>query len=305
MTARVLREGASGPREEIVELWELEPGDVVIVKNGEQVPVDGTIVHGVGGLDEAMITGESIPAEKKGGDQVFAGTWLRSGALRVEAVDIGSDTTLAKIIHRVEDAQDDRAKTQTFLEKFSRWYTPAVMISAILVGLITHNTELALTLLVIGCPGALVISIPVSIVAGIGRAARDGILIKGGEYLEQAAKVDAVVVDKTGTLTLGRPALTDDPAGFALVGNPGLAADVRVLPSTHWLPPSWRAVDRGVCCQIRCRNSGRRSGGGAGITGFVPVGRVSVGTAELLDDAASGVDGARIVAELQSRARPR
>ena len=89
MTARVLREGASGPREEIVELWELEPGDVVIVKNGEQVPVDGTIVHGVGGLDEAMITGESIPAEKKDGDQVFAGTWLRSGALRVEAVDIG------------------------------------------------------------------------------------------------------------------------------------------------------------------------------------------------------------------------
>src|SRR5699024_10786131 len=106
----------------------------------------------------------------------------------------------------------------SFLEKFSRWYTPAVMISAILVGLITHNTELALTLLVIGCPGALVISIPVSIVAGIGRAARDGILIKGGECLAQAAKVDAVVVDKPGTLTLGRPALTD----------------VRTLPDSRW-----------------------------------------------------------------------
>jgi Cd2+/Zn2+-exporting ATPase len=204
-TATVLRDGEP----ETVEIWELTPGDVVLVKNGEQIPVDGHVISGTGGVDEATITGESVPAEKFEGSEVFAGTWLRSGVLRVEAIGIGSDSTLAKIIHRVEDAQDDKAKTQTFLEKFSTYYTPGVMIGALVVGLLTMNVELALTLLVIGCPGALVISIPVSIVAGIGRSAKDGVLIKGGEYLETSAKVDAVVVDKTGTLTNGRPELTN------------------------------------------------------------------------------------------------
>lgn len=211
-TATVLRDGEP----ETVEIWELAPGDVVLVKNGEQIPVDGRVLSGHGGVDEATITGESVPAEKAEDSEVFAGTWLRSGVLRIEAIGIGSDSTLAKIIHRVEDAQDDKAKTQTFLEKFSKYYTPGVMVAALAVGLITLNVELALTLLVIACPGALVISIPVSIVAGIGRFANDGVLIKGGEYLETSAKVDTVVVDKTGTLTNGRPELTNvdvlDPA---------------------------------------------------------------------------------------------
>ncbi|WP_027960592.1 heavy metal translocating P-type ATPase [Halomonas halodenitrificans] len=204
-TATVLREGEA----QSIEIWELVPGDIVLIKNGEQVPVDGTVVTGHGGVDEATITGESVPAEKAEGEEVFAGTWLRSGLLRVKAIGIGSDTALARIIHRVEDAQDDKARTQTFMEKFSGYYTPGVMLTALAIGLITRNVELALTLLVIGCPGAMVISIPVSIVAGIGRAARDGVLIKGGEYLETSARVSAVVVDKTGTLTNGRPMLTD------------------------------------------------------------------------------------------------
>lgn len=204
-TATVLRDGEP----ETVEIWELVPGDIVLIRNGEQIPVDGVVYSGNGGVDEATITGESVPAEKSEGTKVFAGTWLRSGVLRVEAVGIGSDTTLAKIIHRVEDAQDDKAQLQTFMEKFSKYYTPGVIVAALLAGLITGNVELALTLLVIGCPGAMVISIPVTIVAGIGRAARDGVLIKGGEFLETAARVDTVVVDKTGTLTKGRPELTD------------------------------------------------------------------------------------------------
>lgn len=204
-TATVIRPSGE---QETVELWELVPGDTIVVRNGEQVPVDGTVLSGHGGVDEATITGESVPAEKVEDDVVYAGTWLRSGLLRVKATGIGPDSTLAKIIHRVEDAQDDKAKTQTFLEKFSKWYTPAVMLGALVAGLITGDIELALTLLVIGCPGALVISIPVSIVAGIGRSARDGVLIKGGEHLEQAARVSAVVVDKTGTLTHGTPKLT-------------------------------------------------------------------------------------------------
>ncbi|MHB1065722.1 MAG: heavy metal translocating P-type ATPase [Georgenia sp.] len=184
-------------------------GETVLVKNGAKVPVDGVVIGGTGALDEATITGESIPVEKSDGDQVFAGTISRGGFLQVRATGVGADTTLARIIHRVEEAQDAKAKTQAFIDRFSTWYTPGVFLLALVVGLVTGDVVLALTLLVIGCPGALVISIPVAIVAGIGRAAKDGILIKGGEYLERAAKIDVVAVDKTGTLTEGRPQLTD------------------------------------------------------------------------------------------------
>ncbi|MEV8136780.1 heavy metal translocating P-type ATPase [Microbacterium aurantiacum] len=184
-------------------------GEIVLVKNGANVPVDGQVVSGTGAIDEASITGESIPVEKVKSDHVFAGTISRGGFLQVLATGIGADTTLARIIHRVEEAQDAKAKTQAFIDRFSKWYTPAVMVLALAAGLITGDVVLALTLLVIGCPGALVISIPVAIVAGIGRSARNGILIKGGEYLETSAKISAVAVDKTGTLTEGRPVLTD------------------------------------------------------------------------------------------------
>jgi Cd2+/Zn2+-exporting ATPase len=184
-------------------------GETVLIKNGGKVPVDGEVIGGTGALDEASITGESMPVEKMIGDRVFAGTISRSGFLQVRATGVGADTTLARIIHRVEDAQDAKAKTQVFMDRFSAWYTPAIMILALVVGVLTSDVVLALTLLVIGCPGALVISIPVSIVAGIGRAAKDGILIKGGEFLETSAKITAVAVDKTGTLTMGRPRVTD------------------------------------------------------------------------------------------------
>ncbi|UNX54396.1 heavy metal translocating P-type ATPase [Georgenia sp. TF02-10] len=191
-------------------------GETVLVKNGAKVPVDGEVIAGTGAVDEASITGESIPVEKAAGDRVFAGTVSRGGFLQVRATGVGADTTLARIIHRVEEAQDVKAKTQAFIDRFATWYTPGIMALALVVGLVTGDVVLALTLLVIGCPGALVISIPVAIVAGIGRAARDGILIKGGEFLESSARIDAVAVDKTGTLTEGRPQLSDvvvlDPA---------------------------------------------------------------------------------------------
>src|SRR5690606_22832281 len=161
-----------------------------------------------GALDEASITGESLPVEKSVGATVFAGTIATAGFLQVRATGVGADTTLARIIHRVEEAQDAKAPTQRFMDKFSAWYTPGIIVLAAVVGLLSSNVELALTLLVIGCPGALVISIPVSVVAGIGRAARDGLLVKGGEYLETSARIDAVALDKTGTLTRGRPRVT-------------------------------------------------------------------------------------------------
>ena len=210
--AVVMREG------EQVEISaaQVRPDETVLVKNGAKVPVDGIVIGGTGALDEASITGESIPVEKSEGDQVFAGTISGGGFLQVRATGIGADTTLARIIHRVEEAQDAKARTQTFMERFSTWYTPGIILLALITGLLTGNVVLALTLLVIGCPGALVISIPVSIVAGIGRGAKDGILLKGGEYLETSAKITAVALDKTGTLTEGKPYLTDvtvlDPA---------------------------------------------------------------------------------------------
>ena len=203
-TAIVLRDGT----QQEIPAGDVVIGETVLVKNGAKVPVDGIVIDGTGSIDEASITGESIPVEKTGSDQVFAGTISRGGFLQVQATGIGADTTLARIIHRVEEAQDAKAKTQAFIDRFSTWYTPAVMILALLAGLATQDVVLALTLLVIGCPGALVISIPVAIVAGIGRAARNGILIKGGEFLETSGKISAVAVDKTGTLTEGRPELT-------------------------------------------------------------------------------------------------
>ncbi|SFV20220.1 heavy metal translocating P-type ATPase [Micrococcus terreus] len=204
-TAVVLRDGAQVH----VPAGQVQVGETVLVKNGAKVPVDGIVLDGTGALEEASITGESIPVEKSAQDQVFAGTVSRGGFLQVTATGIGADTTLARIIHRVEEAQDAKARTQAFIDRFSSWYTPAVMVLALVAGLVTQDVVLALTLLVIGCPGALVISIPVAIVAGIGRAARNGILIKGGEFLETAARISAVAVDKTGTLTEGRPELTD------------------------------------------------------------------------------------------------
>lgn len=204
-SATVVRDG----EQQEIPAGQVRMGEIVLVKNGAKVPVDGQVVSGTGAIDEASITGESIPVEKTKGGQVFAGTVSRGGFLQVLATGIGADTTLARIIHRVEEAQDAKAKTQAFIDRFSTWYTPAVMVLALVAGLISGDVVLALTLLVIGCPGALVISIPVAIVAGIGRAARNGILIKGGEFLETSAKITAVAVDKTGTLTEGKPQLTD------------------------------------------------------------------------------------------------
>ena len=174
--AVVLRNG----EQVVVSAAAVEPGETVVVKAGARVPVDGHIVSGTGSLDEASITGESIPVDKTTGDLVWAGTVATAGLIQVHAEGIGADTTLARIIHRVEEAQDAKAPTQKFMDRFSRWYTPGIIVAALLFGVVTRDIELALTLLVIGCPGALVISIPVAIVAGIGRSARDGVLIKGG-----------------------------------------------------------------------------------------------------------------------------
>ncbi|MDO5534259.1 MAG: cation-translocating P-type ATPase [Propionibacteriaceae bacterium] len=244
-TATVLRDG----QQVEVAAHEVALDEVVVVKHGQTVPVDGRILVGHAAIDEASITGESMPAERVEGDQVFAGTILTDGFVQVSTTGAGADTTLARIIHRVEEAQEAKARTQQFMEKFSRWYTPGIMALALVAGLASGDVRLALTLLVIGCPGALVISVPVALVAGIGRAARDGVLIKGGEFLETAARVDAVALDKTGTLTQGRPELTDLVAFDGWTESEVLAWAARAeAGSSHPLaaPVLAAAADRGV-----------------------------------------------------------
>jgi Cd2+/Zn2+-exporting ATPase len=184
---------------------EVIPGETVVVRPGGRIGVDGAILSGRSAIDESAITGEPIPAEKQVGDKVFAGTVSHNGYLEIHAEGVGADTTLARIIQRVEEAQEAKAPTQRMIERFASWYTPMIIVLAIGAYVISRDVALALTLLVIGCPGALVISTPISVIAGIGRAARDGILIKGGEYLETAGRIKAVAFDKTGTLTEGRP----------------------------------------------------------------------------------------------------
>lgn len=193
---------------EEVDVDDVDEGDVVLVKTGSQVPVDGIVVEGNGYLNEASITGEARQINKQLKDSVYSGTMVENGYLKIKATQVGDDTTFAKIIELVEEAQDTKSKAEKFIDRFAQYYTPAVLVLAVLVFAFSHDFRLAITALVLGCPGALVIGAPVSNVAGIGNGAKRGILIKGGEVVDTFAKVDTLVFDKTGTLTEGNTAVT-------------------------------------------------------------------------------------------------
>ncbi len=200
----VMRNGIESkvPTDEVVQ------GDVVLVRPGESIPVDGVIVKGKATINQAAITGESVPVGREKGAEVFSGTVIEHGYLEIRSQKVGEDTTFARILSLVEEAQEAKAPTQKFIEKFAKYYTPAIFIAAIAVYLFTKDIELTLTLLVIACPGAMVISAPVSIVAGIGNGAKRAVLFKGGDTLERTGKVQVVAFDKTGTLTVGKPQVT-------------------------------------------------------------------------------------------------
>ena len=203
-----LKQMKNGEFEE-VEVEEVDAGDILLVKTGAKVPVDGTVLAGHGHINEASITGESVPVSKKKDDQVYAGTILENGTIQVIADRVGEDTTFGKIIELVEEAQDSKSEAERFIDRFSKHYTPAVLIFSVIVWLFSRNIELAITILVLGCPGALVIGVPVSNVAGIGNGARHGVLLKGSEVIHDFSKVDTIVFDKTGTLTIGNPKVAD------------------------------------------------------------------------------------------------
>jgi Zn2+/Cd2+-exporting ATPase len=193
---------------------EVAVGATILVKSGQKVPLDGTVLAGSSAIDQAPITGESMPVEKKPGDPVFAGTINGEGSLEIQTTKAAGDTTLARIIKMVAEAQQQKAPAQRFVDVFAKYYTPIVMILALLVGLVPPLLlgaawmdwiYRALVLLVIACPCALVISTPVSIVSGLTAMARRGVLIKGGAYLEALGSLRALAMDKTGTITEGKP----------------------------------------------------------------------------------------------------
>ena len=204
--ANVLRENGESEK---IPVEDVEKGDHIIIHPGGKIPVDGVIISGNASINEAAITGESVPSSKSVDDKVFSGTILDTGYLEMIAERVGDDTTFAKIIELVEEAQESKSKAEKFLDKFATIYTPAVVVLSILVYLFTRDLHMAITFLVIACPGALVIGAPVSSVAGIGNGAKNGVLIKGGEIIDKFAKVDTLVFDKTGTLTKGKPEVTD------------------------------------------------------------------------------------------------
>lgn len=189
---------------EVIEIDDVKINDELLVKTGAQIPVDGTIYEGAGFVNESSISGESAEIKKGVGDKVFAGTLLENGSLLIQAEKVGEDTTFGKIIELVEEAQDTKSSAEKFIDRFAKYYTPSVLVLSFLIFIVSQDIKLAITLLVLGCPGALVIGPPVSNVAGIGNGAKKGILIKGGNIMTNFSQTDLLLFDKTGTLTKGK-----------------------------------------------------------------------------------------------------
>lgn len=194
---------------EVVDVDDVDVGDILLVKTGAKVPVDGTVIIGEGHVNEASITGESLPVNKKKDYKVFAGTILENGTVQIIADRVGEDTTFGKIIELVEEAQDSKSEAERFIDRFSKYYTPAVLVLSFIVWLVSKDIELAIIILVLGCPGALVIGVPVSNVAGIGNGAKHGVLLKGSEVISDFSRLNTIVFDKTGTLTTGNPKVAE------------------------------------------------------------------------------------------------
>ena len=249
-TARVVRDG----KEVDIPVEEVLVGDIVLVRPGEKVPVDGEIAEGRSALDESMLTGESMPVEKGPGDEVIGATVNKTGAFKFRATKVGKDTALAQIVKMVQDAQGSKAPIQRLADTISGYFVPIVMVIAVLTFVVwfdfgpsprlTFALVTAVTVLIIACPCAVGLATPMSLMVGVGKAAESGILIRNGEALEMAQKLDAIILDKTGTITEGRPSLTDvvEAGGFSEKEILGLAASVE-KGSEH---PLGEAIVRGA-----------------------------------------------------------
>jgi Cd2+/Zn2+-exporting ATPase len=188
---------------------EVQVGDIVVVRPGGRVPVDGIVIAGQSCVNQAPITGESMPVEKFKGSEVFGGTLNETGRLEIKTAKVGRDTTLARIVHLVEQAQGTKAPIQNLADRFTTWFLPAVMVLAVIAFMATGNVKVAVSVLLVACPCAFAIATPTAVTAGISNMARHSVLIKGGIFLELAQKMDVLLVDKTGTFTFGKPKVVD------------------------------------------------------------------------------------------------
>lgn len=303
----------AGGEENEIPVEQVKAGDVIVVRPGEKIPMDGRVLSGVSAVNQAAITGESIPVQKGPGGEVFAGTLNGEGLLEVEVSRPAADTTLSKIIRLVEKAQAQRAPAQKFIETFARYYTPAVI--ALAAGIILVPPLLlgqpwekwiyrGLVLLVVSCPCALVVSTPVAMVSAIANAARNGVLIKGGLFLEQVGRLKAIAFDKTGTLTRGRPVVTDvimlsdGPSGRLL----GLAGGIERY-SEH---PLARAVLEAAQreCQEMAPSREFTAVTGKGASAVISGERHYIGSPRLFDELGLTTDQSReTVSKLQSEGK--
>ena len=287
---------------------EVSPGDVFRVRPGEAVATDGVVVAGSSTLDEAPITGESTPVEKRAGDQVFAASINGQGALEVRATRPFAENTLNRIIHLVEEAQEQRGHSQRFIERFGAVYSPLVLVSGVLVGvagawlfgLDPREAAIRATVLVVAAaPCALAISVPITFVAALGRAARDGVLVKGGVHLEDLATVRVIALDKTGTLTSGRPEVTDVVAVRADVER-GRVLALAAAVEAHSEHPLARAIVRAAEREgVRApAASDFQSRTGVGATARVDDALVSIGSLRALEESPDAEEAQRLTASL-------
>ncbi|MEQ9006033.1 MAG: copper-translocating P-type ATPase, partial [Pseudomonadales bacterium] len=293
-TARVIRDG----KEVDVPVEEVVAGDAVVVRPGDKIPVDGVVLEGSSSIDESMITGESIPVEKGAGDEVIGATINKTGSFTFRATKVGKDTMLANIIRMVQDAQGSKAPIQRVVDQVAAYFVPAVMILGILSFMVWYNVGpeprivyamiVLVTTLIIACPCALGLATPTSLTVGIGKGAENGILIRSGDALQTAKRLDAIVLDKTGTITRGEPALTD-------VVTVGAQTEDELLTLTAALErgsehPLGEAIVRGAEARglTLAGTSGFEAIPGHGVSGRVDGHDVLLGNAKLLRD--RGID---------------
>ena len=216
-----------GTEEVTILAADVQIGDIVVIRPGERIPVDGIVVTGASSVNQAPITGESIPVEKIAGSEVFSATMNETGHLEVRTTRVGEDTTLARIVHLVEGAQGTRAPIQGIADRFTTWFLPAVLVIGVIGYLLSRDVLVFVSILLVACPCAFAIATPTAVTAGISNLARRGILIKGGSFLELSGKLDTLLVDKTGTFTLGKPKVVE------VISRPGYQEeDVVLLAAT-------------------------------------------------------------------------
>ncbi len=236
----VLRDG----EEMTLPVADIQPGDRVLVRTGERIPVDGEVRRGDAAINEASLTGEALPVNKSGGSPVFAGTLVYTGMLELEATRVGEDTTLEKLIRLVEEAEQQKAPILRNADAFARYFTPVILTLALLVYLVTGDVYRAITILIVGCPCALVLSTPSAVISALGNASKNGVLIKGGSILEELSRINALIFDKTGTLTTGEPLVQEVvPSDGVPVGR---ILQLAAAAEKHSRHPLARAIQNAV-----------------------------------------------------------